>query len=222
MEILDIGKRIKCRCIHCKKIFYKTKSDIQYGSHIRCEKCNYRNKTYGNCNKKLYSIWREMNRRCYSPNCNNYNKYGLKGIKVFDSWKRECDGNDGGFQNFEKWALENGYVDGLTLDRINPYKDYSPDNCRWVDYYIQNTHLTINKKNTSGYVGISWYNRRGQIGWRSRIKVLGKEKCIGVFKNKKDAVNARNEYIVENNLPHPIQTWIGEEGYSAETYSKIF
>ena len=222
MLILHIAERVECQCIHCKNLFYKTKSDLEFGHKIYCPKCNPRNKVYGNSYKKLYSIWREMNRRCYSPKCKNYAKYGAKGICVFDEWKRKCDGNYNGFHKFEKWALENGYRDGLTLDRANPYKNYTPDNCRWVDYYTQNTHLTINNKNTSGYIGIGWYDRKGQRGWRSRLKIHGKEKCIGVYKNKKDAVDARNEFILNNNLPHTIQEWVGEEGYNKENYNTVY
>lgn len=168
---------------------------------------------------KLYSVWREMNRRCYSTNCCNYHKYGALGIRVCDQWLRDCDGGKNGFDNFKKWADENGYKEGLTLDRKNPYENYNPENCRWTTYTIQNTHLKINTNNTSGYVGVS-LNKCGS--WRSRIKV--NKKCIelGNFKNKKDALKARNNYIIEHNLPQPIQEYIGEDGYTKETYKNNF
>ncbi len=50
----------------------------------------------------LYSVWREMNRRCYSKECCNYYKYGALGIGVCDEWKRDCDGGHNGFINFLK------------------------------------------------------------------------------------------------------------------------
>lgn len=33
---------------------------------------------------------------------------------------------------FEKWALNNGYHDDLTIDRIDSDKDYCPENCQWI------------------------------------------------------------------------------------------
>lgn len=39
--------------------------------------------------------------------------------------------------------MENGYLENLTLDRINGNKNYEPDNCRWVTMKVQNN----NKKN---------------------------------------------------------------------------
>ncbi len=166
---------------------------------------------------KLYCVWREMNRRCYSENCCNYSKYGAKGIRVCNEWKRDCDGGNNGFENFYNWAIDNGYKEGLTIDRKNPYEDYTPDNCQWATYNIQNTKLTIKYSNSSGYVGIS-KDSRCDTKWRARIN----KKQIGTFLSKKEAVEARNKYIIDHNLNNPIQKWIGEEGYSKETYETVY
>ena len=40
----------------------------------------------------------------------------------------------------------NGYSEGLTIDRINTYGNYEPNNCRWADYETQNTNLKMLKK----------------------------------------------------------------------------
>lgn len=75
-------------------------------------------------NTKLYSIWNEMRNRCNNPNDANYKRYGGKGICVCNEW------ND--FRVFYPWAVDNGYKEGLTIDRINPLGNYEPSNCRWI------------------------------------------------------------------------------------------
>jgi hypothetical protein len=50
--------------------------------------------------------------------------YGAKGITVCPRWQD--------FPAFRAWAHENGYANGLSIDRMNPNKGYSPDNCEWV------------------------------------------------------------------------------------------
>lgn len=93
---------------------------------------------YKGRNKRLYGVLSKMRERCYDPNFIYYYNYGGRGIKVCDEWL-----GIQGIDNFQKWALENGYRQGLTIDRIDNDKDYSPDNCRWVDMKTQSN----NKRN---------------------------------------------------------------------------
>lgn len=43
--------------------------------------------------------------------------------------------------------MENGYTDDLTIDRINNDGNYEPNNCRWVDMFVQ-----ANNKRTNRYI----------------------------------------------------------------------
>ena len=95
---------------------------------------NYR---HGKRYSRIYNIWRSMRQRCKNPNSVNYKNYGEKGIAVCDEW------ND--FENFYNWAMENGYQEELTIDRIDVNGNYTPSNCRWISYKQQANNKTNNR-----------------------------------------------------------------------------
>ena len=95
---------------------------------------NYR---HGSKGTKLYEVWCGMRGRCLNPTNKNYFRYGGRGITLCDEWMQS-------YLDFKRWALKNGYKEGLTIDRIDNDKGYSPNNCRWVTMSKQ----ANNKRNT--------------------------------------------------------------------------
>jgi hypothetical protein len=95
------------------------------------------NYKHGMRHTRIYNIWRSMRQRCLNPNAINFKNYGGKGISVCDEW------ND--FTVFAKWAMENGYQDSLTIDRLDVNGNYEPSNCRWATQKAQQNNKTSNR-----------------------------------------------------------------------------
>ena len=85
---------------------------------------------------KLYDCWVEMHRRCRDTNRKGAVNYALKGIKVCNEWAD--------FLVFREWALNNGYKTGLSIERKDNSKGYSPDNCTWIELKDQCKNRTTN------------------------------------------------------------------------------
>lgn len=138
-----------CEC-DCGKRIVAYGTNLKRGLTTSCgcrrtEVTSKREKTHGMYGTPLYHSWSGMLQRCKNPNDKLYHRYGGRGIKVCDEW------ND--FENFHRWAVENGYESGLTIDRINNDDGYYPENCRWADRITQGNNTSQNHRVT--YHGIS-------------------------------------------------------------------
>lgn len=150
----------KCKC-DCGKEKVYSSSELK-NKKVCSLTCIYRNPYRGKGNTKakhgdrskgkrsrLYQIWDGMIGRCERKSQYSYHNYGGRGITICDEWRQN-------FLEFKKWAMDNGYKNGLTIDRIDNDGNYCPENCRWVTYEEQG------------------YNRRNNI----IIEVNGENKTI--------------------------------------------
>ena len=186
-------RRWECKCI-CGNIRYLTKTALKRGAQNSCGcikpkriigKRLENGVNHGDSHKRLHNTWLGMKARCFNKNEPRYKWYGERGIIVCDEWKND-------YLAFKEWALNNGYNDKLTIDRIDNNKGYTPENCRWVDMKTQqnnrrNNHYITFRSEThtimqwSEITGISYGTilNRIKLGWTTE-RVLTEpihEKC---------------------------------------------
>lgn len=127
-------------------------------------------KTHGMSNSRIYGIWNKMRSRCNNKNDNKYYRYGARGITVCEEWNDFC--------NFYEWAISHGYLDTLSINRIDNDGNYCPENCNWATDKEQ-----ANNKSTNDFIEYNgevktlaqWaceYNVSPQTV-RKRYKILG-------------------------------------------------
>ncbi|HAM14779.1 MAG TPA: hypothetical protein DCP91_02725 [Eggerthellaceae bacterium] len=84
--------------------------------------------------ERLYLVWQGMIKRCESEQSPSYVDYGANGVTVCPEWHD--------YLKFREWAHANGFREEAkgtecSIDRINPFGNYEPSNCRWVDFETQ-------------------------------------------------------------------------------------
>jgi len=146
---------------------------------------------------KLYRVWKGMRDRCNKENSCNYFRYGARGIRVCEEWQ-----GDNGFQNFYDWSMENGYKNGLWIDRIDNNGNYEPSNCKWstpkeqgnnrrvtVYYTIDGVSKTASQWSEISGVRPSVIRSRIYRGWDVKKAVFQK---VGRYKRKNETTHNSN------------------------------
>lgn len=146
-----------------------------------------------------------MRTRCNNPNYDKHQWYGGKGVAVCDEWST--------FKPFRECALSHGYQDSLTIDRIDPNSNYTPENCRWVDMKTQannrssNRMITYNGKTQSAQL---WAEELGiaPSTLYHRLDALPVEEAF----NKPVKHNLRPRFLTFNGRSQNITEWAREIG----------
>ncbi len=138
--IAEVGKdhrgyRYNCICDCGNQADYVAGADLRQGHKTSCG-CNIKNrrKTHGMVGTKPYHTWSNMKRRCDDADHKEYKNYGAKGITYCDKWAA--------FEGF--WEdMHEGYLDGSTLERIDPDEGYCKENCRWLNTHYNKRHNLV-------------------------------------------------------------------------------
>ena len=180
-------------CQYCKNTFEAIFNNVKKGNTKSCG-CFA---THGLSSNKFYKTWYGMLQRCNNPKIKAYKDYGGRGITVCEEWLDVTI--------FIAWCEStHPNMEGYTLDRIDNDKGYNPENCRWADSTTQAINQRKYKNNTSGFIGIT--KKKHGKSWLAQIRILNINKHIGSFHTIEEAVLARDNYILENNLPHKLST----------------
>lgn len=129
---------------------------------------------------ELYSRWNAMINRCDNPNSPAFKNYGGRGIKVCEKWHD--------VKEFIEWAENNGYKEGLTIERKDVNGNYEPSNCCWIppeeQHYNKTTSVFVEYEGETLTV-MQWAKRynipRGEV-WSYRTKGIDFKSLIEKYK----------------------------------------
>ena len=164
-------------------------TNVKNGYTTACSDCRFRNvRTHGKSGTVLHIKWKSMRQRCLNKSASNYNYYGGSGIKICKEWAS--------FTVFEEWAINNGFMNGMTIERKDTKKNYTPDNCRWIPMVEQAGNKLC--RNATGYIGV--HLPKGEQKYVAQITVKGVKIYLGRFKKIEDAASAYDDAIDKHKI----------------------
>ena len=127
---------------------------------------------------RLYTIWIRMKQRCNDASSSDYTRYGGRGICICPEWETD-------YKTFHDWALQNGYADGMSIERIDNDGNYVPSNCTWIPMAAQarnkrNSRKITHDGETKTLAEWSEVFGIGSSLLRYRLKHWGKEKTFAI------------------------------------------
>lgn len=183
VEKTKSGNRWLCSC-ECGNKTIVVSSELRRGSTKSCgclrkELSKIKSTTHGLSYTPEYVSWCRMRSRCLDKSHSKYKDYGGRGITVCERWL-----------DMKNFYLDMGKrPDGLTLERINNDKGYSPDNCEWATMRTQCHNRRAQKRNKTGVAGINWLKKAKR--YNVHIGVDDELIYLGSFNNLIKAKEAR-------------------------------
>lgn len=155
----DACKKVVWECLcDCGNTTHVNSTSLTTGNTQSCG-CLFKEKItkHGGWQNRSYNTWRAMVRRCRKKHDKDYPRYGGAGIKVDPRWL-----------TYENFVADMGEPpDSHTLDRIDPYGNYTKENCRWASLTTQARNI----RDTNGPRGVRLRGKK----WYAEVTVSRKK-----------------------------------------------